>query len=212
MNCEICLQEIYTHQAYRIVSYGKYEHIGNCNLLNKEVEKLRKTIGCSVCEYGFSVPINTEVTGFICENCKSKQMFIQPIEGHLPSCNLNYEHRQKQGCSCSKMIKNQEIFPRGERIRTERPKEDIVNHPNHYNKHPSGIECIEVVRHMNYNRGKAMAYIWRAGEKMYSANGNQMTLLESEIYDLNKAIWHLKDEVKSISGKFAPYEKKEQPL
>lgn len=25
---------------------------------------------------------------------------------------------------------------------------DAVNHPKHYNEHPSGIECIQVVEHM----------------------------------------------------------------
>jgi hypothetical protein len=40
-----------------------------------------------------------------------------------------------------------------------------VDHPKHYNAHPSGIECIEVVRHMSFNIGNAMKYLWRADEK-----------------------------------------------
>ncbi len=60
---------------------------------------------------------------------------------------------------------------------------DVVNHPKHYNAHASGIECIEIVRHMNFNRGNAIKYIWRAGDK-----GN-------EIEDLQKAIWYLNDEI-----------------
>lgn len=63
---------------------------------------------------------------------------------------------------------------------------DPIN-PAHYTKHPSGIECIEIARHMNFNRGNAMKYIWRAGEK-----GN-------EVEDLKKAIWYLNDEIKRIS-------------
>jgi len=59
-----------------------------------------------------------------------------------------------------------------------------VNHPKHYNEHPSGIECIEVVRHMNFNLGNAMKYIWRSGLKTDNA-----------IQDLNKAIFYLKDEI-----------------
>ena len=58
-----------------------------------------------------------------------------------------------------------------------------VNHPKHYNTNPSGIECIEVVRHMNFNKGNAIKYVWRAGDK-----GN-------EIEDLQKAIWYLNDEI-----------------
>jgi hypothetical protein len=61
-----------------------------------------------------------------------------------------------------------------------------VNHPKHYNTNPSGIECIEVVRHMNFNKGNAIKYIWRAGDK-----GNEME-------DLEKAIWYLNDEIARI--------------
>lgn len=61
-----------------------------------------------------------------------------------------------------------------------------VNHPKHYNTNPSGIECIEVVRHMNFNKGNAIKYVWRAGGK-----GN-------EIEDLQKAIWYLNDEINRL--------------
>jgi hypothetical protein len=61
-----------------------------------------------------------------------------------------------------------------------------VNHPKHYNSHASGIECIEIVRHENFNCGSAIKYIWRRGDK-----GN-------EIEDLEKAIWYLQDEVKRL--------------
>lgn len=63
-----------------------------------------------------------------------------------------------------------------------------VNHPKHYNTNPSGIECIEVVRHMNFNKGNAIKYIWRAGDK-----GN-------EIEDLQKAIWYLNDEIARLKN------------
>jgi len=43
---------------------------------------------------------------------------------------------------------------------------DQVNHPTHYTSHPSGIEAIQVTRHMNFNLGNAMKYIWRAESKM----------------------------------------------
>lgn len=60
---------------------------------------------------------------------------------------------------------------------------DTVNHPSHYNGQVPGIECIQVVRHFNFNRGNAIKYIWRAGCK-----GN-------EVEDLRKAIWYLEDEI-----------------
>lgn len=59
-----------------------------------------------------------------------------------------------------------------------------VNHPDHYNQ--LAIECIEVVRHFNFNRGNAIKYIWRAGLK------------GDAVEDLEKAIWYLRDEIDRI--------------
>jgi len=60
---------------------------------------------------------------------------------------------------------------------------DPVNHPKHYTNHPSGVECIEITRHMGFNLGNAMKYIWRADLK------------NDAIEDLEKAVWYLKDEI-----------------
>lgn len=65
--------------------------------------------------------------------------------------------------------------------------DDPVNHPKHYTNHPSGVECITVTEHMNFNLGNAMKYIWRNGDK-----GNQ-------VQDLQKAIWYIEREIKRIS-------------
>lgn len=40
-----------------------------------------------------------------------------------------------------------------------------VNHPPHYTQHPSGIECIEVVKHMGFCLGNVVKYCWRADLK-----------------------------------------------
>lgn len=64
---------------------------------------------------------------------------------------------------------------------------DPVNHPPHYNDHPSGVECIEITEHMNFNLGNALKYIWRAALK-----GKQ-------IQDLEKARWYIDRELKRIS-------------
>jgi hypothetical protein len=42
---------------------------------------------------------------------------------------------------------------------------DPVNHPPHYNSHPSGVECIQITEHMGFNLGNAVKYIWRADLK-----------------------------------------------
>jgi hypothetical protein len=62
---------------------------------------------------------------------------------------------------------------------------DPVNHPAHYTSHPSGVECIEITRHMNFNLGNVVKYIWRAGMKDSAPT----------IQDLEKALWYLQDEI-----------------
>jgi len=42
---------------------------------------------------------------------------------------------------------------------------DDIEHPAHYNSHPSGVECIEIVQHYPFNIGNAIKYLWRAGLK-----------------------------------------------
>ncbi len=59
-----------------------------------------------------------------------------------------------------------------------------VNHPRHYNSHPAGIECIDVVEHMTFNCGTAFKHIWRCGLK---PDSDAQT-------DLDKAIWYLQRE------------------
>ena len=39
------------------------------------------------------------------------------------------------------------------------------NHPLHYNQHPAGVECIDIIEGYSYNVGNAMKYLWRAGLK-----------------------------------------------
>ena len=67
-------------------------------------------------------------------------------------------------------------------------KPDMINHPSHYTTHPSDIECIDIVEHMNYNRGSAIKYIWRAGLK------------GDELEDLKKARWYIDREIKRMEN------------
>lgn len=65
----------------------------------------------------------------------------------------------------------------------------MVNSPRHYNSHPSGVECITVIRHYVCDIANALKYLWRAGLK-----GEQgLTIREKEIEDCNKALWYLRD-------------------
>lgn len=54
-----------------------------------------------------------------------------------------------------------------------------VDHPKHYNSHPSGVEAIDIVQYMGFCLGNAFKYVYRYQYK----NGME---------DLKKAIWYLK--------------------
>jgi len=64
-----------------------------------------------------------------------------------------------------------------------------VNHPKHYNSHPNGIECIDIIRHYVCDIANAIKYLWRAGLKPETG----MEDAEKEIEDLKKAIFYIND-------------------
>lgn len=64
-----------------------------------------------------------------------------------------------------------------------------VQHPQHYNAHPAGIECIEVIRHYTCDIANAIKYLWRAGLKPEQG----MDDAEKEIEDLKKALFYIDD-------------------
>lgn len=67
------------------------------------------------------------------------------------------------------------------------PSNETVNHPQHYNSY-KGLEIIDLVEQMNFNRGNAVKYIARAGLK------NK----DTEIEDLRKAAWYLQREIERL--------------
>lgn len=64
---------------------------------------------------------------------------------------------------------------------------DSVNHPRHYTQHPSGIECIQVTEHFNFNIGNAIKYLWRQGLK------------NDSLEDLKKARWYVDREISRLT-------------
>lgn len=68
---------------------------------------------------------------------------------------------------------------------------DPVRHPAHYTSRVPGIECIQVTEHFDFNRGNAIKYIWRAGEKDP----------KREIEDLRKAAWYINREILNLEAK-----------
>lgn len=47
-----------------------------------------------------------------------------------------------------------------------------VNHPSYY-QDLSGVECITVTRHRDFNIGNAIKYLWRAGLKVEKGLSNK---------------------------------------
>jgi hypothetical protein len=76
-----------------------------------------------------------------------------------------------------------------EKIWTKKVK-DMVNHPPHYTSDPSGVECIQITRHRNFNVGNAIKYLWRAGMKDDA----------KQIEDLKKAIFYINDEINRLQN------------
>jgi hypothetical protein len=64
-------------------------------------------------------------------------------------------------------------------------EKEMVNHPAHYNAHPSGVECIDIIEHFGYNVGVVIKHLWRADEK-HDDGGME---------DLRKAEWYIKREI-----------------
>lgn len=65
---------------------------------------------------------------------------------------------------------------------------DNVNHPQHYTD--GSIEVLDFIedKKLNYHRGNAIKYICRAGKKSK----------ETEIEDLQKAVFYLNREIKNL--------------
>lgn len=78
---------------------------------------------------------------------------------------------------------------------------DNVNHPAHYTSSEAqcpgcekSIECIDVTRHMSFNIGNAIKYLWRYKDK-------------EGIVSLKKAIWYIQDQIKMMENENAKNDK-----
>ena len=69
-----------------------------------------------------------------------------------------------------------------------------VDHPAHYKGYQVEVECIDIVRHLPFDLGNAVKYIWRAGKK----GNNKMD------EDLHKARWYLRDWQDNFNERPAP--------
>ena len=67
---------------------------------------------------------------------------------------------------------------------------DPVNHPSHYTQGKIEVADFIADQKLNFDRGNAVKYLCRAGVKDP----------EKEIQDLEKAIWYIKHEIKTLKG------------
>jgi hypothetical protein len=70
----------------------------------------------------------------------------------------------------------------------EKPKKELVNHPNHYGGKDNPYEAIKVIEawKLNFCLGNTIKYISRAGKK------------DDTLQELEKALWYLKREIKNL--------------
>ena len=61
---------------------------------------------------------------------------------------------------------------------------DVIEKPKHYNSHPSGGECIEIIEWFPANLANAWKYLYRVGLK------------DEAIQEMSKALWYIKKELK----------------
>ena len=62
--------------------------------------------------------------------------------------------------------------------------QEKINHPKHYNNHPSGAEAVDIIRSFCFNIGNCFKYIFRRNDK------------NNTIDDLRKSIFYIDDELK----------------
>lgn len=98
---------------------------------------------------------------------------------NTPNCPYYEEEEKYNIVSCGNFLPKK----MGKDERNETLGSSHVSHPEHYNRNPEGIECIQVVQHLNFNLGNAVKYIWRAFYK------------GKYVEDLKKAIKYLEFEI-----------------
>lgn len=99
----------------------------------------------------------------------------KPTNAETNKHNTATRGRQAGGALLNSNMSTHDKLPHGD-----------VDHPEHYNRHPNGYECIDVAEAFNFNLGNVLKYIWRAGLK-----GDAGT-------DLRKARWYLQREIERL--------------
>lgn len=96
----------------------------------------------------------------------------------------NTMDKDQVGSFLDKVMKTEEA-EKPEDVEAEQETPVTAINPSHYRSDPSGVECIEITRHRNFNVGNAIKYLWRQGMK--DENPAEQ--------ELEKALWYIDDEI-----------------
>ena len=118
-----------------------------------------------------------------------RNLYVKVPRNIIVGTNIDNKAFQEKFKDCFKIFKQKTIT-----LEKQRNMEKNVDHPQHYNLHPSGIECIEIAKHYDFCIGNAIKYLWRSGLK--SEKG--MSDREKEIEDLEKAVWYINERIKTL--------------
>ena len=71
---------------------------------------------------------------------------------------------------CTRGFGSEDIKPQPTSPDIHKVLHSKIHNPSHYTRHPSGIECKDVIIHFSAGISHAMKYLWRADEK-HNDNG-----------------------------------------
>lgn len=125
-----------------------------------------------------------------CGPCAMKRAHNRKPPKMSQSDTPNIEHKASCICAtCEDKRKRTHKVPLEPIARTAYPipHDPLVNHPSHYNTHPSGVECADIAEHHNFNLGNVIKYVWRTDNK-------------DGLRDLRKAQWYLNREIARLES------------
>ena len=116
--------------------------------------------------------------------CKTMDGILITCVIPITECEANYELKYYD--------KNLKYMPKSPEPVNE--KYEKVNHPKHYNSHPSGVECVDIIKYMDTPTGNVIKYCWRLGLKPEEG----YTQLEKDLEDAEKARWWIDVKINMI--------------
>lgn len=116
--------------------------------------------------------------------CKTEFGVIDNYMIPITECETNYELKNYDN--------NLKYMPISSEPVNE--KYEKVNHPKHYNSHPSGVECVDIIKYMDTPTGNVIKYCWRLGLKPEEG----YTQLEKDLEDAEKARWWIDVKISMI--------------